>query len=216
MLARWKIFVGALIAVLLFGAALSTASQHIVHKPVAHVGEGVEAAPAGQASASPSTVGLPIWANYRLIPVWTLAGQPMYVNASVMPVVFFGVSDPAPAERVVAEMSRLPGPHPVALVATGFPKESLSAAEAQGRRVAESALHGASILLLQGSWTTFGRALPTLAYLGHTATDPVVVSFSKSVPLRVLKRAFADTVAGIYQGRVPAATTRGSKKGAKS
>jgi hypothetical protein len=157
-----------------------------------------------------------MWANYRLIPVWTLAGQPMYVNASVMPVVFFEASDPAPAERVVAEMSRLPGPHPVALVATGFPKESLSEAETQGRRVAASALHGASILLLQGPWATFGQTLPMLAYLGHTATNPVVVSFSKSVPVPVLKRAFADTVAGIYQGPVPTATKHGSKKGAKS
>ncbi|MCL6569761.1 MAG: hypothetical protein K6T35_13015, partial [Meiothermus silvanus] len=165
---------------------------------------------------------LPMWANYRLIPVWTAQGQPMYVNASVMPVLFFQVGDPAPVEHVLAEAARLPGPHPLALIAEGFPAESLAAAEAQVRRLSAHALHGAAVLLLQGPDATYGGATPRFVYLGRTAAAPTVVDASRTVPTSVLEKGFAATLAGVYQGRTTqakpshATSNPGKKGGAKA
>lgn len=149
-------------------------------------------------AASRSSSGLPMWPNFRLIPVWTTSGKPVYVNASVTPVLLFEAGDPGSAERVLAEALRVPGPHPVVLVAAGFPSESLARAEAQGRALSRAAFHGATVLLLQGPWTPYTKTLPALAYLAHTAVVPVVIPARHGVPGASLKRAFADTLAAVF------------------
>ena len=162
------------------------------------------------ASASPS--GLPMWPNFRLIPVWTTSGKPVYVNASVTPVLLLEAGDPRPAERVLAEASRLSGPHPVVLVAAGFPPKSLARAEAQGRALSRAAFHGAPVLLLQGPWTPYTKTLPALAYIRHSAVVPVVIPAGHGVRRASLKRAFADTLAGVFaKPGVRSNAHRGSK-----
>lgn len=211
-MARWKIVSAAVVAVLLVILALGTVGHPAARPAGARRTEHakltvVSSPPWGRVFAG----GLPMWANYRLIPVWTEKGLPMYVNASVMPALFFDVSDPRPAERVMAEMGRLSGPHPLALIAAGFPKESLGAAETQATKLGARAFHGGQVLLLQGPWATFSRSLPAFAYLGRTSASAVVVSAAKGVSLALLGRAEHDTLAGAHNVRVKRAR-KGSRK----
>ena len=211
---RWKILSGALVVVLLAVLALGTVG-HLAARPakttkVNHAKVRVSLS-SQKVKAAASIEGLPMWANYHLIPVWTQHGLPMYVNASVMPALFFDVSDPAPVEHVLTEFTRLSGSHPLALIAAGFPKESLDAAEAQAAKLSAKTLHGEQILLLQGPWTTFARSLPAFVYMGRSAKSAVVVSAARGVGTRLLAQAMDTTLAG--RGGVPVKPSRkGSKK----
>lgn len=211
-MARWKIVSAAVVAVLLVILALGTVGHPAARSAGAgrteHVKLSVVSSPPRRSAFSG---GLAMWANYRLIPVWTEKGFPMYVNASVMPVLFFDVSDPRPAERVVAEMGRLSGPHPLALIAAGFPKESLGAAETRATKLGARAFRGEQVLLLQGPWATFSHSLPAFAYLGHSSASAVVVSAAKGVSLALLGRAEHETLAGARSVRVKPAR-KGSRK----
>ena len=213
---RWKILSGALAVVLLVVLALGTVG-HLAARPAktvkANHGKVRVLLSSPKVKVSASIAGLPMWANYRLIPVWTQHGLPMYVNASVMPALFFDASNPAPAEYVLTELTRLSGPHPLVLIAAGFPKESLGVAEAQVAKLSTKVFHGEPVLLLQGPWTTFARSLPAFAYMGRSAKSAVVVSAARGVGTRLLAQALDTTLAG--RGGVPVKPSRkgkGSKK----
>ena len=223
-MARWKVLLGGLVVVALLATVLTSfgGGRHGSKGPDGHV-----RLQAGQSKGvhpevvvgAPSPSGLPIWANYRLIPVWTLNGQPMYVNASVTPVVIFNVSDPLPAESVLRTAAKLPGPHPLMLVAAGFPAESLAKAEAQTLQLAATRFEGQSVVLLQGPVSSYAKALPVFAYVGHTATVADVVPVGGGIKPSVLAAAFNRTLAGVRLPPVRSAqpaTPKTTKKGAKA
>ena len=202
---RWKA-----IGVIAMSAVLVGAAATVLHRPKAAVqgghvrvvesrtgSTGAERASSTTEGGPKAGAGLPLWANYRLIPVWSEAGQPMYVNGSVDPVLIFSVSDPGPAAQVLETASKVRGAHPITLVAAGFATQSVAAAGKQAAQVAARWFHGQAVMLLQGPAATYASALPVFAYVGRTATSPTVMEAGGGVKESALSAAFSRTLAGV-------------------
>lgn len=103
---------------------------------------------------------LPMWANDRLVPVWTVAGKPRYLDASQAPVLLFAATDPASVRGILTRIGR----RPVQLVAAGFPHASLAAAEVLVGHLEAGVLAGRTVYALQGPFATYTGHLPALVY----------------------------------------------------
>jgi hypothetical protein len=135
---------------------------------------------------------LPMWANDRLVPVWTASGEPRYLDASQAPLLLFAATDPASVRGLLTRI----GNRPVQLVAAAFPTASLTVAESLLERLEAGALAGRTVYALQGSFMPYTKTLPALVY------QDVWASRGKTVGIGRLGRAelraiYARTLAGV-------------------
>ena len=146
--------------------------------------------PAAVAVPAGRSARLPMAADFRLVPVWTLKAQPVYVNASVTPVVFLDAQRPGNLRPFLNTLGRIPGPHPVVFVMVGFPAETLHAALRQAAVIAAARLAGAPTYALQGPWAQYTHTLPALAYLSVTAAGGRILPISGHISYAELAAAF--------------------------
>lgn len=145
-------FAVGLVAVFTVGVAVGLG----IRPAAVHTGGG--SGRAGAVAREP--VALPMWANDRLVPVWTAAGMPRYLDASQAPVLLFAATDPASVRGTLTRIGR----RPVQLVAAAFPRASLAVAEVLIGRLEAGALAGRIVYALQGPFTTYTGHLPALVY----------------------------------------------------
>jgi len=143
----------------------------------------------------PDVLGLPMAAEWEVVPVWTPQGSPSYLNANVTPVLVFPVSDPGIAKAVLDEAHHLNPKAKIAAVAAGFPSASLPEALSDTGRLA--GLLGQPVDALQGSPSVYLHGDGVLGYLGHLRVTPTILPLKAGPdPLKpsALKQAFADTL----------------------
>lgn len=133
---------------------------------------------------------LPMAPDFRLVPVWTSQGQPVYLNASVTPIAFVSAQHPGNLAPFLHTLDRVPGPHPVVFVAVGFPPESLGRAIRQTAALSRHRLSGAPVYALQGPWTQYARPLPALAYMTGTQAAAHILPIGGHVSYARLAAAF--------------------------
>lgn len=109
--------------------------------------------------------GLPLPADYRLIPVLTPTGQEMYLNAEMYPLLFFSPHDGGEVRHVVNAYSRLKGVRrPLLLVGTRYRTDVPKVALADTRRdLARAGVNTAWFAQL-GSPDEYVRTTPALVY----------------------------------------------------
>lgn len=160
------------------------------HYPKVYARTRTHPRPAAIAVPAGRSAPLPMAADFRLIPVWTPKAQPVYVNASVTPVVFLDAQRPGNLTPFLNTLGRVPGPHPVVFVMVGFPAEPLQAALRQAATLSAARLAGAPAYALQGPWVQYTRTLPALAYLSGTAAGGRVLPIGDHTSYAELAAAF--------------------------
>lgn len=119
----------------------------------------------GARSPHAAVAGLPLPANFTLMPVLTPTGQEMLVNAHATPVVFVSPRDGAAVKPLAAAYNRVSGiKRPLLLVVTGFATSDTAEALAQAHRAMDRTGTAMAWVAQLGPATTYVARTPTLVY----------------------------------------------------
>lgn len=130
-------------------------------------GCGVHSAPKTHVSTGQ---GVPLAANYSAVPVYTLAGQQVFLNAQVTPMFFFSPQNPGAAvkelDAIKSIMAKIHPARPLVLVATLFPtgQNPLKQAESSVQSILNTAKASMPTVLQAGSPSRWIRTAPAFVY----------------------------------------------------
>lgn len=198
---RWLVvravfFAMGLVAVFTVGVAVGLEIRPAaVHTGGGSGGTALRSGAGGDGAVVSEPVALPMWANDRLVPVWTAAGKPRYLDASQAPVLLFAATDPASVRGTLTRIGR----RPVQLVAAAFPRASLAVAEVLIGRLEAGALAGRTVYALQGPFTTYTGHLPALVYQDVWAKTGRTVG-ARGLGLGALRTIYSRTLAAVGTG----------------
>ena len=140
----------------------------------------------GSAAGEGNAAGLPVEGNIRLVPVYNLQGQPMYVNASVTPLLFFATWCPhcqAELPQVQTELAAMRPQRPVVLVATFLRTSDTKEAIKEVQDFISKYHITMPVVIQAGPATEYVQKVPTLVWADATVhqVDPTEANLKLAV-----------------------------------
>lgn len=161
--------------------------------------------------------GLPLPADYRLIPVLTPTGQEMYLNAAMYPLLFFSGRDSGEVRHIVNAYDRLKGvKRPLLLVGTRYRTDIPKRALAHTHRALDRAGVNTAWFAQLGSADAYVRSTPALVYY-HDSRLRIATGVARITSQLKTASAFppAPSAGPVSRRTTKQSTSAAGKRGAK-
>lgn len=137
--------------------------------------------------ATAHLAAVPAYANPSMVQVYTIQGKPVYLNASVTPLLFFARSftqdqkDIAALQKEIKKLKRQV--KPIILVSTFFHSANLKADIAATQAFVKKYHITLPVVIQAGPATEYVKSVPTLWYFSHKK----LVMHTGTVPLSLIQ-----------------------------
>lgn len=132
----------------------------------------------GKASLASKASTIPVKADYSLIPVYTLDGRAVYLNANVTPLEFFSInSDAKDLPEIQQMVADLKPQKPLVYVATFFKTADINEAIKETQTFIEKNKINGTVVIQAGAPQTYVKTVPSLVTLEKTkdGQEPKIV-----------------------------------------